>query len=234
MFIYYIIIVVNGMRKLNNKGFTLIELVATVVILGMIMVIGGYAVTELINNSKEKEYTLLIKEIGKAVELYYQECAYSGGSLACYYDFDLDGVVIGKDAVLIKNCVNNGFVGDECKYVELYGDVDNNGLINEDDAIYVLYYSMTYDIEPEDFPVTNKNMFFTTLGILVNNGYLNGNATKEDNTKTLINSNTGKNISDCVILVEYDNGFKVSNIGTINGNDGTSCPTNENYNLIGE
>lgn len=69
------------MKRISNKGFTLVELIATLVILALVMGIGAFSITKIINNSKEKEYELLIKEIKKAVELYYQECTYSKDNL---------------------------------------------------------------------------------------------------------------------------------------------------------
>lgn len=64
------------MNRLGNKGFTLIELIATLVVLSIVMGIGAYSITGLIKSSKEKDYELLVKEIKNAVEIYYQECKY--------------------------------------------------------------------------------------------------------------------------------------------------------------
>lgn len=64
------------MDKLNNKGFTLVELMATIVLLSIIVGIAGYSITSIIEKSKEKDYQLLIKEIKNSVELYYQECKF--------------------------------------------------------------------------------------------------------------------------------------------------------------
>jgi len=64
------------MIKLDNKGFTLVELLATVILLSIIVVIAGISITTIIKNSKEKDYQLLVKEIKNAVELYYQECKF--------------------------------------------------------------------------------------------------------------------------------------------------------------
>lgn len=64
------------MDRLNNKGFTLVELIATIVILSLVIGITSFSITTIIKRSKEKDYNLLINEIGNAVELYYQECKY--------------------------------------------------------------------------------------------------------------------------------------------------------------
>ena len=64
------------MKRMNNNGFTLVELLATLVILAIIMGIGGFTITNVIENSKKKDYDLLIENIKSSVELYYQECTY--------------------------------------------------------------------------------------------------------------------------------------------------------------
>ena len=60
----------------NNKGFTLIELIATIVILAVVLSITGYAITGIISSARQKNYELLITDIKSAAELYYQECTY--------------------------------------------------------------------------------------------------------------------------------------------------------------
>ena len=63
---------------MNRKGFTLVELLATLAILGIIVTIGGVAISKTIKNTKEKNYQLLVSEIKNAAELYVQEYAFSG------------------------------------------------------------------------------------------------------------------------------------------------------------
>ena len=64
------------MRKLNRKGFTLVELIAVVVILSLIVGIGSVTITGIIKKNKENDYKLLIEEIKSATESYYHECRY--------------------------------------------------------------------------------------------------------------------------------------------------------------
>lgn len=68
------------MEKLNKKGFTLVELIATIVVLALVVSISAYAITNIINSAKEKNYKLLIKNIKDASETYYQECKYLNNS----------------------------------------------------------------------------------------------------------------------------------------------------------
>lgn len=60
----------------NNKGFTLVELLGTIIILAIVLSITGYAITGVITSARQKNYELLITDIKSAVELYYQECTY--------------------------------------------------------------------------------------------------------------------------------------------------------------
>lgn len=78
---------------MDNKGFTLVELVVTIVLLGIVISIGGYSIINVINSSREKAYELLINDIKSAVELYYQECTYASGTVIaeCH-----DTVTLGK------------------------------------------------------------------------------------------------------------------------------------------
>lgn len=71
----------------NNLGFTLIELIATIVILTLVMGISTYSISAIIKNSKEKNYELLINNIKDAAETYYQECKYSNNTgITCSSD----------------------------------------------------------------------------------------------------------------------------------------------------
>ena len=64
------------MKRLNRKGFTLVELIAVVVILSLIVGMGTTTITGIIKKNKEKDYFLLVESIRKATESYYQECKY--------------------------------------------------------------------------------------------------------------------------------------------------------------
>lgn len=92
------------MKKLNRKGFTLVELIATILILALVVGIGSYTITQIIKGSKEKNYQLLINEIRNAVEEYHIECNYGGESDSCDSEFALgflvsNGYLKGNKAV---------------------------------------------------------------------------------------------------------------------------------------
>ena len=58
------------MKRLNKKGFTLVELLVVIVILGVIMAIAIPSITSSIERSKDKQKEQIIKLIVSAGELY--------------------------------------------------------------------------------------------------------------------------------------------------------------------
>lgn len=103
------------MKKINNKGFTLVELIATIVLLSLIMSIGTYSITKIIKDSKEKDYELLIKEIVDATEIYYQECRFSN-----------------NDKIICPN-LTDGYYYTTLDTLVDYGYLKGNGTVKVDD-----------------------------------------------------------------------------------------------------
>jgi len=86
MDIYYIIKMVNDMLNMvkNKNGFTLIELLAVLILLAIVLGFGGYSIINVLTDSRENNYKLLIENINSAVEEYYIECKYSNtSSITC-------------------------------------------------------------------------------------------------------------------------------------------------------
>ena len=59
---------------MDNKGFTLIELIATIMLLSIVMAITTVSVVNIIDNSKEKSYNLLVNNIKIGAQGYFEEC----------------------------------------------------------------------------------------------------------------------------------------------------------------
>jgi len=125
------------MIRLNRNGFTLIELLAVLLLLAIIMGIGSYSIIGVLNNSKEKNYELLIKNINSAALEYYIECKYGDSSITCptensgWYQIKLDdlvknGFIKGNstdsgDAMILVNPKDNVEIND-CLIKYSYGD----------------------------------------------------------------------------------------------------------------
>ncbi len=99
--------------KIGNRGFTLIELLAAIVLFAIVASIGTFAITSVINSSKEKNYKILIKNIESAAEVYYQECKYSynnDGSITCLYNNGVFIITLGglvSQGYLVGNSKDN-------------------------------------------------------------------------------------------------------------------------------
>ena len=55
---------------MNNKGFTLVELLATIVLISVVMGIATYSVINVINASKEKSEKIFVDKLGTSIQSY--------------------------------------------------------------------------------------------------------------------------------------------------------------------
>ena len=60
----------------NNKGFTLIEALAVIVVLGLVLAIGGYSVANYLNKAREDSLGVFKENIKSGMINYYNECRY--------------------------------------------------------------------------------------------------------------------------------------------------------------
>lgn len=97
---------------MNRKGFTLIELIAIIVMIGLMTVIIVPNILEMSEESKEISYNTLIKNIVTASETYYEECEYGDlsnitkyGSYACSIDTSTSTITIP-----LSSLANTGFL----------------------------------------------------------------------------------------------------------------------------
>ncbi len=61
------------MKRLNHRGFTLIELLATIVIVALVLGIGIYGVSNLVDNSKNKSKVISMSSIKESASVYSDE-----------------------------------------------------------------------------------------------------------------------------------------------------------------
>lgn len=211
------------MERLDRKGFTLVELIATIVILALVMGIGSYAITGLIQSTRENEYELLVKNINDAVELYNQECSYgsvdeSNAMCGKLGDGNLDGSINMDDVSICNEYFSNGNYNISCDL-----DMDEEIKSEEIDAIrnYINGSSTTYNIG-KVIPKYKIN-----LGDLVEYGFLKGNSVKDNGTASLVNPiKSNADISSCDIEYTYSDG----NINIVSVDSDANCPATCDYN----
>ena len=88
---------------MNNKGFTLIELIVAIIILSLILSIGAYSIINIVKDSKEKNYETLIRSIKSGAESYAIECQYN--DITCANQITLGDLV--RYGFLSGNSKNN-------------------------------------------------------------------------------------------------------------------------------
>ena len=102
------------MKKINNKGFTLVEVLAVIVI---VAILGGIAVPNIlstINSSKNKSEEILIDNIKTASQQLYEEVEFTGD----LYQYQGNGssttnqILINSNSIEtnLQTLVSNGFL----------------------------------------------------------------------------------------------------------------------------
>ena len=106
------------MKNLRNKGFTLVELLAVILILGVLAILIVPKVKVMYNDSKEKIAKENANRLVKVFEEYYVKGSYKDQSVACNYNFETGA----------NNCTDIGITGDLPD--SGYAFVNNDGEIN--------------------------------------------------------------------------------------------------------
>ena len=112
----------------NKKGFTLVELLAIVVILAIIMVLAAPSMTKQIAKKEETDQTILDEKISNAAKIYaakyYSEkivnCTYTNRDNPCVAfnlnDLEQDGLINLKDKCSKKDSDGNSYSIDKYCY----------------------------------------------------------------------------------------------------------------------
>lgn len=104
------------MKKINNKGFTLVEILAVVVIIGLLGVITVPRVMTALNTGTETSYNVLVSDIVTAGKQLYEEIEFNKSELYRYYvpsgKSNTDKVVISSNRITVnlQTLVSNGFL----------------------------------------------------------------------------------------------------------------------------
>ena len=69
---------------MNNKGFTLVELIATIALLAIIAIISFVSINAVIDSSKINECNVLVNNIKSATKEYISDNRYSLGEISAY------------------------------------------------------------------------------------------------------------------------------------------------------
>ena len=140
---------------MNKKGFTLIELLAVIILVALIGILVMPTVINTTNQTKQKSYDILIKNIVTSAQTYYEECEYGDlsnktkyGSYACIMNNNTITITLGTLA-------NTGFLSVK--------DVDSNNKKK------VLNPKNNYDISECNITITKTKNEVTDENGIKNN-----------------------------------------------------------------
>lgn len=117
--------------KLNNKGFTLVELLAVLVILIAISSIAIPTISSSIDRNKDKQYRAKIKLVESAAELYITDNRnyLSTDDDHCFImvkDLTSDNYFDKDDDISPNSCVKYTFNGKTFDYIDQESDCDSS------------------------------------------------------------------------------------------------------------
>ena len=152
---------------MNNKGFTLVEVLATIVILAVIMGIASYGILNVIKASKEKSEKIFLDKLGETIETYikqnkfnfveesaageFTKCRMVKDDGSCFEE-DPEQVSFYKISAHIKltdiqnsNLINNNIIINPKNKLEcIKNDIDPEiDIYRDEDMVYYYYVNMS-------------------------------------------------------------------------------------------
>ena len=115
--------------KIDNKGFTLVEVLAVVVIIGVLGGLTARGVLSSINTGKEASYKLMINSIVTASQTLYEELEYGGSNI---WEYSCDDNNINKQQQVT---INNNIINTNLQTLVSNGFLSgSSGFTDEDEA----------------------------------------------------------------------------------------------------
>lgn len=155
------------MKIINNKGFTLIEVLAVIAIIAILGLVTVPGVMSTINNSKNSSYNIMVEDIKTASISLYEEVEYVGGTV---YQYDGNGnkksqITINNNSIEtnLQTLVSNGYLKgttENKKPILKNPKTDKNigycSIVITKNVLDKVNYSITSDSSDENCPKTNE------------------------------------------------------------------------------
>ena len=121
---------------MNNKGFTLVELIATIALLAVIAIISFVSINEVVNQSKVSDCENLLLSIKSAAKEYVSDNRYNN-------DFDNDNDMI--ENITSKMLIDNNYLSDN-----IVSPFDNNKIIKAENIKIQIQLNSDYTAKKVD------------------------------------------------------------------------------------
>ena len=132
--------------KLNNKGFTLVEILAVVIILGILTAFMYPNVSKLIEKNKDDNYKQIEKSIITATKIYLSDYRYKISIDEEKNITKIDGQTINENKIPISILVNEGNIKTTKEGIIIYPK-NKEQCLNLDES----YIKVSYDSNKKDF-----------------------------------------------------------------------------------
>ena len=154
---------------MNKKGFTLIELLAVIILVALIGVLVMPTVINTTNQTKQKSYDILIKNIVTSAKTYYEECEY--GNLS-ELDYENDKACIINDNSIettLGTLANLGFLPTKETYENSNKRKVSNPINNQDISECNITITKTKNEVTDENGIKNNKVTYTITAGTQNN-----------------------------------------------------------------
>lgn len=192
------------MKKLNNKGFTLIEVLAVIAIIAILGLIAVPGVLNSINNGKKSSYNIMISNIKTASQTLFEEVNYTNTELYQYNSNGIKSTTKVKTEKVYNNKNDSSIAQIQTNLQTLVSNGYLKGTTKEENNEKILLLIN---------PINNENIGFCKITIRK----ITDSNLEEKTTYEIISDNTN---SSCPQTLNYQKNPKTQNIGNYREDQG--------------
>lgn len=115
--------------KINKKGYTLIELLSIIVVIGIVLTISIVGVNGYMENSKEKSMAISIKNLKESAKIYAKE-HYNSKDWVDYYDASIERTCVSKSQITSMGLIDQKSAENiDIEYIILKRNKENMNIV---------------------------------------------------------------------------------------------------------
>ena len=204
------------MKKLNNKGFTLIEVLAVIAIIAILGLIAVPGVLNSINNGKKSSYNIMVSNIKTASQTLFEEVNYTNTELYQYNSNGIKSTTKVKTEKVYNNETDSSITQIQTNLQTLVSNGYLKGTTKEENNEKILLLIN---------PINNENIGFCKITIRK----ITDSNLEKKTTYEIISDDTN---SSCPQTLNYQENPQTQNIGNYRENQGSTKTyyfLNDNY-----
>lgn len=156
------------MKKTNKKGFTLVELLAVIVILGVLLMIAVPAIQNVIKKSKRNSFESAIKLTLENVETLSSTATVSGNISSCYVVFGGEQAMTTAKETTDITLERGSYGNDTFGIIVVNGEGKGTAYVNGDNGTYYIEGKNLNDLSTSTPTLQNKPKY-ESLNKLIEN-----------------------------------------------------------------